>query len=343
MKKIFIHAPNINSGGGLVLLKDLINKFNKKKINYLVTLDSRLKNEEFTNQIQNKLFIRPSIKSRIFFEIKLIKIRKEYKSFLFFGNLSPLFLKFKNSYLFIQNRFLVDSLINLNNLSFKNRLRIFLERVWLNVSIHNVSKYLVQTDSMKKLLIQKFKINKKDILIRTFHSTISPSIKESKKISYDCLVVTSLDKHKNIDNLIKSLIFLSTDFKYFPSIKIIIGGKGDNKIKINHINSLVKKHSLKIIISQNKNHNFVMNQLTKSKSLLFISKLESLGLPLIEARSLNIPIIAPELDYVRDVVNPRETFDPNSPTSISRAIMRFFKIKHDLNTNIDILDLFSDD
>ena len=39
-----------------------------------------------------------------------------------------------------------------------------------------------------------------------------------------------------------------------------------------------------------------------------------------------MPILAPELDYVRDVVEPDQTFDPNSPTSIARAVLRHLNI-----------------
>ena len=53
---------------------------------------------------------------------------------------------------------------------------------------------------------------------------------------------------------------------------------------------------------------------------------ESFGLPLLEAKFLGLPILASELDYVRDVVEPTETFDPESPVSISRAVQRFLKI-----------------
>jgi hypothetical protein len=33
--------------------------------------------------------------------------------------------------------------------------------------------------------------------------------------------------------------------------------------------------------------------------------------------------LASELDFVRDVIEPVETFDPDSPTSIARAVKRF--------------------
>jgi glycosyltransferase involved in cell wall biosynthesis len=51
--------------------------------------------------------------------------------------------------------------------------------------------------------------------------------------------------------------------------------------------------------------------------------MESLGLPLIEARREGLPVLAAELDYVRDVIDPDEAFDPYSKISIARAVKRF--------------------
>ena len=56
---------------------------------------------------------------------------------------------------------------------------------------------------------------------------------------------------------------------------------------------------------------------------IYPSTLESFGLPLLEARAAGLPIITGELDYVRDIVDPDETFDPNSPLSMARAVKRF--------------------
>jgi glycosyltransferase involved in cell wall biosynthesis len=59
------------------------------------------------------------------------------------------------------------------------------------------------------------------------------------------------------------------------------------------------------------------------KALIFPSLSETLALPILEARSLGLPILAAERDYVRDVVDPNETFDPESAHSIMRAVLRF--------------------
>ena len=62
---------------------------------------------------------------------------------------------------------------------------------------------------------------------------------------------------------------------------------------------------------------------TSSGALIFPSKIESLGLPLAKAQRFGLPSLAPEVDFVCDVVCPMETFDPDSPVSIARAVRRF--------------------
>jgi len=48
---------------------------------------------------------------------------------------------------------------------------------------------------------------------------------------------------------------------------------------------------------------------------------------LIEARQAGLPVLAAELDHVRDVIDPEQTFDPESSVSIARAVKRHMAIK----------------
>ena len=48
---------------------------------------------------------------------------------------------------------------------------------------------------------------------------------------------------------------------------------------------------------------------------------------MLEAKKYNLKIVASELDYVRDIVDPVETFNPDSAISIARSIKRFLNIK----------------
>lgn len=67
----------------------------------------------------------------------------------------------------------------------------------------------------------------------------------------------------------------------------------------------------------------VMARLAEADALIFPSLTESFGLPLLEAASTRVPIVAAERDYVRDVCVPAETFDPASSRSIADAVRRF--------------------
>ena len=66
----------------------------------------------------------------------------------------------------------------------------------------------------------------------------------------------------------------------------------------------------------------------ESKCLIYPSLTESLGLPLIEANILNIPIIASDLNYIFEVCNPIETFNPFSAQSLYDVLIKYFDKKY---------------
>ena len=72
-----------------------------------------------------------------------------------------------------------------------------------------------------------------------------------------------------------------------------------------------------------------MDLYNHSTALIYPSLLESCGLPLVEAGQCKLPVLASELDYVRDILDPVETFDPKSAKSIARSLKRFLKIKEE--------------
>ena len=55
---------------------------------------------------------------------------------------------------------------------------------------------------------------------------------------------------------------------------------------------------------------------------IYPSLLESFGLPLIEAANRECKIIACDLPYVHEIIEPSLTFDPYSIESISNAILK---------------------
>ena len=60
-----------------------------------------------------------------------------------------------------------------------------------------------------------------------------------------------------------------------------------------------------------------------SDSLIFPSLLESFPLAVIEARNFNLPIVASERRFIREQVDPEESFDPLCEHSMASAVKRF--------------------
>jgi glycosyltransferase involved in cell wall biosynthesis len=88
-----------------------------------------------------------------------------------------------------------------------------------------------------------------------------------------------------------------------------------------------QRYGLKVQNGGQLSHQEVLALYKKSGAAIFPSTLESFGLPLIEARQAGLPVLASELDYVRDVLDPEQTFDPESALSIARAVKRFMGIE----------------
>ena len=81
---------------------------------------------------------------------------KVYFSFiLFFTNLPPLLKTRSKNILFLQNQLLISS-YNLKEFSFKNRLRIRIERFLLKNMISNIDSIYVQSSEMQNLCKKKF-------------------------------------------------------------------------------------------------------------------------------------------------------------------------------------------
>jgi glycosyltransferase involved in cell wall biosynthesis len=83
------------------------------------------------------------------------------------------------------------------------------------------------------------------------------------------------------------------------------------------------EYGVKVTNAGGLSHHDVLELYNKSMSGIYPSTFESFGLPLIEMRQAGLPVLASELDYVRDVLDPEQSFDPESSVSIARAVKRF--------------------
>ena len=309
---LVVHAPNIHAGGGRTLLLGLLSTLAEPAV---VQLDKRLEPLPVLEPGVRVIWIAPTLVARLQAELRLRTLCQSEDVLLCFGNLPPLFRNSARVFVYLQNRYLTGSR-SLLGLPWSARLRIHVERLWLRCCLHNATP-LVQTETMSLEVLERFG---RAARVLPFVSVDVRLPTVQHKVIYDYLYVASGEPHKNHHRLLQAWILLS-DRGLRPSLCLTLDTKRDAELCA-WVEELVHRHDLRI-----SNKSFSPGQIVELYSqcgaLIYPSLFESFGLPLLEARQAGLPIVAAERDYVRDVVEPVVTFDPESSLSIVRAVMRY--------------------
>ncbi len=326
-RTIFIHACNVHQGGGGTLLTALLNEL-PNQLNIVLSADRRMVlPEKLPENIRVKR-VKSSITQRLLVENWLRRNVGSEDIVLCFGNLPPLFKLKGLVFGFVQNRYLIDN-ESLNGFPIKTQLRLSVERFWLSVWMKNVDEFLVQTPAMKNLLDR-----------RTTHATpvkILPFIENARGCSrtlschaetekeFDFFYVASGEPHKNHRQLINAWCLLAEE-NIFPSLNLTLDSAQCPEL-CHWLETRIKDYRLNVNNLGSLKHQQVKQFFQRSTALIYPSTFESFGLPLIEARQAGLAVLASERDYVRDILDPEQVFDPNSAVSIARAVKRYLGIE----------------
>lgn len=314
----------MHQGGGRSLLEALLKAVDRETT--LLVDERMLMPDELAKSIQIKL-VKPSVVQRLLAEKWLVDTVEKEDVVLCFGNLPPLFKLRGHTMVFLQNRYLIED-IPLNGFPLKIRLRLEVERLWLSKRLMNVDEFVVQTPTMKRLLESKVQGK---VPVRVLPFVAEPCgyernqpLKEHKDTDYDFVYVASGEPHKNHQRLLEAWSLLASE-GLFPSLCLTL-----DKARFEGLCSLIvdmrQRYGMKVSNVGVLPHHDVLELCRKSGAVIYPSKFESFGLPLIEARQAGLSVLASELDFVRDVLDPEQSFDPDSPLSIARAVKRFMGV-----------------
>jgi glycosyltransferase involved in cell wall biosynthesis len=325
MKKLYIHAPNVHQGGGRTLLNALLKGI---ECEALLFTDQRMLLPKAMGVNIKVTPIAPSIAQRILAEKRLAQVVKKEDVVLCFGNLPPLFKLRGRTVVFVQNRYLIED-VPLSEFPHKVRLRLAVERLWLARRLMNVDEFVVQTQTMKRYLVEKTR-GKVPVSELPFVADPSgytrdlPQSEVNKDVVFDFVYVASGEPHKNHRKLVEAWCLLAED-GLFPSLCLTLDEARFVEL-FRLIDEMQKRHGLEVTNVGELSHHEVLALYKKSGAAIYPSKFESFGLPLIESRQAGLPVLASELDFVRDVLDPNQTFNPDSPISIARAVKRFMGV-----------------
>lgn len=311
---LLIHAPNVHHGGGRALLAALLDAVPQRGV--IALLDSRLQLDRPLPDQMEVLRFQPNLRGRLAAELCLARRARQSDHVLCFGNLPPLLPLQSQVSVVIQNRYLVAP-IALDELEPKVRRRILLERFWLRHGLR-AAQVIVQTPSMASDVQRFLKVPAR--VLPFIHANTETNERQTSTPLHDFLYVASGEPHKNHRRLIEAWIELSRRGQ-FPSLCLTLDQRLNASL-LRWIDSQSRYHGLRVSNAGHVSHEAIGSLYASSGALIYPSLVESFGLPLLEAQAAGLPIVAAERDYVRDVVTPNECFDPLSPISMARAVLR---------------------
>jgi len=319
---LILHAPNVHQGGGRTLLLPLLQALSGRE-DVRANLDARLLRQGYVPEGIRARAVEPGLASRLRAEWSLRATDRPGDTVLCFGNLPPLFRLSARVVVFLQNRYLIEGL-PLAGFSWRAWARIRVERLWLAGRSGVVDRWVVQGRTMARLLEQRLG---RQALVAPFAepagavARTSEPRRDGSGSEFDFLYVASGEPHKNHRCLVEAWRELARQ-GLRPSLVLTLNEEDCPALR-RWVRGVAQAEGLRIEMMGATGADEVPALYRRSGALIFPSLAESLGLPLVEARRAGLPVLASERDYVRDLLDPEEAFDPLSPTSIARAVRRF--------------------
>jgi len=313
---IVIEATQTFSPGNVELLIYLLKELVANNFNITLYLGHSTTERIIKELNLSCLYIRKSLVLQTF-------IRSIYnrKNVLFFCSYPPL-SKHQNSIVYYHSLFF----FNPNETFFNQKitLKTKLSRVIIHFIIkffHNkVDFFYCQTLEIKKRLQDNF--HNINVECKPFYNDLELAAARDKlrNLRYDFFYPATADVHKNYFRLFDAVLLLGKKRK----LTLVVTVSYD-KLKfidrITEVNSLLGYEAI-INIGRVSKHE-VIDYLIQTKAMIFPSLEESLGLPLIEAAVLNVPIMGSDLSYLYNVIENPIVFNPFNANDIAQKMENF--------------------
>jgi glycosyltransferase involved in cell wall biosynthesis len=333
---ILLDSVYINNSGGKVLLSYLISKLSDKE-NILFIFDDRT-NLKVHHPKQIAIYSKPSLLKR-----HLLYIRKSssISKIFSFANIPPLKKYDVPTYTYFHQ---LKFLSNEFDVTYKEKVRLYLQRFVLKYLSKNTDYFIVQSNFMAHQLSRKLNFDINKILVIPFFPPLNPLKTESlsKKVKDSFLYVSGCRPHKNHIRLIQAF---ASHYKKFRKGELIITISNPSR-KLALLLNKVKFEKIPITNIGEIQRENLFEYYQKSEYLIYPSLAESFGLGLIEALEFDCKIIGADLPYTYEVCDPSLVFDPFDIDSIEKAIttstnsiLPFSKVK--IENKIDeLLNIF---
>jgi len=315
MSRVLLFAPNVHTGGGLVLLQELLKAW-PADAPLMAWLDRRASDLLCLPARAEVRWAEPSVISRFAVEWQLARTASPKDRVLCFHGLPTLLSIRPDVQLFLQNRNYLGQ-VPLHEYGWRTRLRNRAEQWISRLWRYRVSCYYVQSPTMARALQDWWGKGDAPLVMLPFVADLAPA--QAVMNRWDFVFVADGEPHKNHRRLVEAWVLLARE-GIRPSLALTLTVR--HRQLLEWIETEAACHGLRISNVPQRSHAEMSTFYASTGALIFPSMNESFGLPLVEASRVGRPILASERDFVRDVCEPAQTFDPESAISIARAVRR---------------------
>ncbi|CAA9203660.1 D-inositol-3-phosphate glycosyltransferase [Flavobacterium bizetiae] len=308
-KTIVINATALSEGGALTILKQFLNEIPKDDFEYLVFVPESL---DFISPSENVRQIPVAVKSflkRIIWDLYGVnnwlrkkkinyvstislqntnfRVDKQVSNFVYYHQPTPLFHKNWNPFSARERR-----------LWFYKNIYPYLVKAWID----SKTQFFVQLKFVKEAFIEAYGVDSEKIhVIEPLIETISGKTKSEIEINqskFNVFFPAAAFVYKNHEVILDALLLLNEDSRK----QIVLHLTGCTAIDFER--EVIKKiEKLNVILWGKIKYDDIIELYKKVDVMVFPSYIETFGLPLTEAASFGVPIIAADLPYANEVLD----------------------------------------
>ena len=306
---LLIDSIYVNMGGGLSLLKYLVETLQEKGVRFRLLVDARA-GAQFPN-VADQVILYPSESSR----------NKFYKAFpqditsvFCFGNVPPPVKLNVPVYTYFHN---INMLTLADCRGWKQLVKFWLKRQYVRLRKKNTDSWFVQTSNTANELIKNLRVSKSLVDLYPFYRPPQKVVPGADK-RMDYIFVGDDSGSKGHNELLDAWELLhNKGIDRNLHLTVSSGAPSYEKIQ-NLINKgvCIQNHGI-IPMAE------VFALYARCKATVYPSRNESFGLGIVEAMESGCDVIGSDLPFIHAICEPSETFDNSLPKSIAEAVIKY--------------------
>lgn len=315
-RRLLIEACRISEGGGLVLLRYLLSLLARRSdLHATVVVGPHVEVSAYAPAV-TVITAAMNLANRRSVYRRLLRDH-EPETLLCFGNFPP---PYPLPQIRVVTYFHRPTLLTPDRGSHTFKYRAL--NSYLRLLAGNTDAFFVQTEYIHRKLAREVSRPRSDIRRYPFFEPTeapAPSVTRNRRTSPghppSFLYVSSDTPHKNHERLLVAWQILAAAER-FPRLVLTVDETSHLYPAVASLRELGCEIELLGFVS----HGEILRHTADADFGIFPSLQESLGLGLIEAASLGLPLLCADLAYTYEVVDPSLTFDPYDPSSIAEAV-----------------------